>query len=158
MGGMLQRLSMHTRANPYRRSRVTVVLVVLLTTSCTPNSDQSRNRDPLHDDTDLIADAFARRQSGLVVESSGTIVRVLDDDTVPPRHQRFIVRLRGGQTVLISHNLDLAKRVPVEVRKQIAFRGQYEWNDRGGVIHWTHHDPDGQRRGGWLEYEGRRYR
>ena len=30
--------------------------------------------------------------------------------------------------------------------------------ERGGVLHWTHHDPDGRRPGGWLEHEGRRYR
>jgi hypothetical protein len=41
---------------------------------------------------------------------------------------------------------------------EVRFRGQYEWNERGGVIHWTHHDPDGRRPGGWLRHDGATYR
>jgi hypothetical protein len=40
----------------------------------------------------------------------------------------------------------------------VSFSGQYEWNDRGGVVHWTHLDPAGKRPGGWLRHERRVYR
>jgi len=66
------------------------------------------------------------------------------------RHQRFILRLSSGQTLLIVHNLDLAPRAPVERGSRATVRGEYEWNEQGGVIHWTHHDPDGRRPGGWI--------
>jgi hypothetical protein len=41
---------------------------------------------------------------------------------------------------------------------EVSFRGQFEWNDRGGVVHWTHHDPRGVRPGGWLRHDRRIYR
>ena len=105
-----------------------------------------------------IVEAFEEQRSGIVVEGEGTVDRTLADDNEGSRHQRFILRLSSGHTVLISHNIDLANRVPLERGDPIRFRGQYEWNDRGGVIHWTHHDPRGRRPGGWLEHLGRQYR
>lgn len=107
---------------------------------------------------EVIAEAFRERRSGIMVEAEGTVERLLADDLEGSAHQRFIVRLADGQTLLVSHNIDLAPRVPASPNDQIAFRGQYEWNERGGVVHWTHHDPQGRREGGWLEHRGRTYR
>jgi hypothetical protein len=39
----------------------------------------------------------------------------------------------------------------------ISFYGEYEWNNKGGVIHWTHHDPRGSHPDGWLLYDNRKY-
>lgn len=39
----------------------------------------------------------------------------------------------------------------------IAFRGEYEWNPKGGVIHWTHHDPGYRHIDGWLLHDGVTY-
>ena len=103
--------------------------------------------------------AFENRESGLWIEGSGSVVRQLADDLEGDRHQRIIVSLPSGQTLLVSHNIDLAPRVAgLSVGDQIDFRGRYEWNDQGGVIHWTHHDPEGRLEGGWIEVEGRRVR
>jgi hypothetical protein len=110
------------------------------------------------DGESTIAKAFRDRRSGLVVEAAGTVERLLADDREGSAHQRLIVRLAGGQTVLVSHNIDLAPRVPAAPGDRLSFRGQYEWNDRGGVVHWTHHDPAGRRPGGWLRHGGRTYR
>ena len=71
----------------------------------------------------------------------------------------FIVELGSGPTVLISPNIDLAPRIDsLAVGDRVAVRGQYEWNERGGVVHWTHRDPDGRRLGGWIKHDGRTYR
>ena len=105
-----------------------------------------------------IAEAFRRRESGVWVESSGVIERLLADDREGSPHQRFLMRLADGRTLLVAHNLDLAPRVPVHPGDRIRFRGEYAWNDRGGVIHWTHRDVRGGGPGGWIELRGRTYR
>jgi hypothetical protein len=102
--------------------------------------------------------AAAEQISGVMMEVTGTVSRVLSDDNEGSRHQRFILELASGHTLLIAHNIDLARRVPVATGDRVAVRGQYEWNERGGVLHWTHHDPAGRRAGGWIEHEGRRYK
>ena len=86
------------------------------------------------------------------------MTRLIADDNEGSRHQRFILRLGGGQTLLIAHNIDLAKRVPVGVGDRVRFRGVYEWNDVGGLVHWTHEDPLGVEDGGWVRYRRRIYR
>ena len=105
-----------------------------------------------------LARAFAERESGFMVTFEGEITKVLADDREGSRHQRFLVRVAGGdQTLLVAHNIDLAERVPVASGDRIRLRGQYEWNDLGGVLHWTHHDPGGRRAGGFIEADGRRF-
>ena len=104
------------------------------------------------------AAAYADWQAGDQVRGSGTVTRVLSDDNDGSRHQRFIVEVSPGRTVLIAHNIDLAPRVAsIRVGDTVSFFGEFEWNDRGGVIHWTHHDPRGSHPGGWIEHNGRRY-
>ena len=83
---------------------------------------------------------------------------VLADDNEGSRHQRLIVELASGHTLLIAHNIDLAPRVAgVRSGDTLIFRGEYEWNQQGGVIHWTHHDPQGRHPDGWLRHRGRTY-
>ena len=109
--------------------------------------------------TDKIGDLFEARASGVWVEATGEVDRLLADDTRGSRHQRFIVRLPSNQTVLVSHNIDLAPRVaPLSEGDVVTFRGRYEWNDRGGVVHWTHDDPRGRGPRGWIRRDGREFR
>lgn len=97
-------------------------------------------------------------RSGQQVRASAEVTRILSDDNQGSRHQRFIVRLESGRTLLIAHNIDLAPRVAgLRVGDTVSFNGQYEWNEQGGVIHWTHRDPSGHHVHGWIEHRGRRY-
>jgi hypothetical protein len=83
---------------------------------------------------------------------------VLSDDTQGDRHQRFIVELASGQTLLVTHNIDVAPRVAsLQVGDSITFKGIYEWNDQGGLIHWTHADPSGSHEAGWIRHQGTTY-
>ena len=102
--------------------------------------------------------AYQKHLSHIHVEGTGTVARMLPDDTVGSRHQRFILRLPSEQTVLIVHNIDLAPRIEGLKRGDVVeFSGEYEWNAKGGIVHWTHHDPTGRHRGGWIRYRGRVY-
>jgi len=82
----------------------------------------------------------------------------LKDDLTGSRHQKFIISPANGITLLVAHNIDLAPRAPVNKGDTISLYGRYEWNNRGGVIHWTHHDPKGKKKGGWINVNGKTYR
>ena len=135
-----------------------VLLLALAYAILGPEPASTPEAVPSQDDSRIVR-LYQEQHSGEVVEGVGTVERVLRDDDDGPRHQRFILRLSSGHTLLVSHNIDLASRIAdLEEGDQILFRGQYEWNDRGGVLHWTHHDPDGYRLGGWLQHRGATYR
>ena len=106
----------------------------------------------------VLARAFEQRTSNIHVEGRGVVRRVLSDDNDGSRHQRFILALASGQTLLIAHNIDFAPRV-VGLRKGdvVSFSGEYEWNAEGGVIHWTHRDPGKRRQAGWIKHKGEVY-
>jgi len=102
--------------------------------------------------------AYAEHRSNFVAEGTGTVTRILSDDNDGSRHQRFIISLSSGQTLLVAHNIDLASRVePLGVGDHISFKGEYEWNEKGGTIHWTHHDPAGRHEAGWIQSNGKTY-
>jgi len=106
-----------------------------------------------------VQEAQARHLSDVWVEGQGVVVKVLPDDTRGRRHQRFIVRLSNGKTVLIAHNIDLAPRLKgLRPGDTVTFRGEFVDNDKGGLVHWTHRDPSGRHEGGWIKYRGRLYR
>lgn len=107
-------------------------------------------------ETSVVA-AERSRAKDLSVDASGVVTRLLADDNAGSRHQRFIIQVASDLTVLIVHNIDLAPRVPLQVGDSVAVRGDYVWNEQGGLIHWTHHDPDGRHVPGWIEVRGRRY-
>lgn len=108
--------------------------------------------------SDAVDLAFENRESNVQVSGRGEVVKLLADDTKGSRHQRFILRLASGRTLLISHNIDLAPRIDtLKVGDRVEFFGEYEWNDKGGLIHWTHDDPQGRHVDGWVKHGGRVY-
>lgn len=133
---------------------VPLLLVVLLLSGCgalAPATSETSSDQ-------VFADAYGERRSGLQVTGRGTVIRILSDDEEGGRHQRFIVELESGQTLLIAHNIDVAPRVSaLSEGDTVEFNGVYEWNDEGGVIHWTHHDPQGDHEAGWIRHDGRLY-
>lgn len=102
-----------------------------------------------------IMSAYQSKTSDVQVNGRGTVIKTLADDNKGSRHQRLILEFSSGHTVLIAHNIDLAPRInSIAIGDSLDFYGEYEWNNKGGVIHWTHHDPAGKHQGGWLKHKG----
>lgn len=97
-------------------------------------------------------------ENGSQFSGSGRVSRILSDDTIGSKHQRFILRLSNGRTILIAHNIDIAPRISsLNIGDTVSFNGVYEHNSKGGVVHWTHRDPKGRHEAGWLRKDGRTY-
>ena len=110
-------------------------------------------------DDSVLQQAYNNRQSDLQVQGGGVVIKILPDDLEGSRHQRFVLRLSSGQTLIVAHNIDLASRISGLNRgDKVELYGEYEWNAKGGVIHWTHHDPSGRHVGGWLRHNGKTYK
>jgi len=105
-----------------------------------------------------LENAYRNKQSNIQIKGSGVVIKILRDDNQGSRHQRFILKANAKQTLLIAHNIDLAQRIDrLKVDDRVEFYGEYEWNPKGGVIHWTHHDPNQRHIGGWLKHNGKTY-
>lgn len=110
------------------------------------------------DSDEVLEQAYREHRSDLQVEGEGTVIKLLADDNRGSRHQRFILRLQSGQTLLVAHNIDLAAKInSLQVGDQLEFFGEYEWSDKGGTLHWTHRDPGGRHVAGWLKHGGQVY-
>lgn len=105
-----------------------------------------------------LQEAYDNHKSDVQVQGTGVVDRILNDDNKGSRHQKFILKLPSGQTILIAHNIDLAPRInSITNGDQVQFYGEYEWNKKGGVVHWTHKDPKGYHVDGWLKHKGKVY-
>ncbi len=104
------------------------------------------------------ATLYALKARDEMVDGSGKVVRLLKDDNKGSRHQKFLVEIEGGQTLLFAHNIDLALRInSLKVGDMITYRGEYEYNEKGGVVHWTHLDPRNEHEAGWIKHNGITY-
>jgi len=126
-----------------------------------PRFDGRRNAsqqvDASSEGQQAIISAFESRQRDVIVECELEVKKILPDDNHGSRHQKAILRLSNGHTVLLAHNIDLADRVPYSEGDTINVRGEYEYSEQGGVVHWTHHAPRGNHTPGWIEFQGKRY-
>lgn len=95
-------------------------------------------------------EAFAGHLDQVMLTTRGAISKVLEDDHEGVAHQRFIVTLPSGATLLVLNNLERAYRLPVGVGQNVEVRGQYRWNKHGGLMHETHHDDRTKHQDGWI--------
>lgn len=121
------------------------------------NNHSVSTTTPGSDKNHQLSELVKNRQSDVMVLLDGQVVKLLADDNRGSRHQKFIMAV-GEHTVLVAHNIDLAPRVPIEAGEVVKVYGEYEWNDRGGVVHWTHDDPQNKHVGGWIEHNKKKFK
>lgn len=121
-------------------------------------ADESVFDDDVFTGDERITSLFEQRISDVQVKGEGTVLRLLSDDESGDRHQRFILELDNGHTLLMAHNIDIAPRLDdLDVGDRVAFFGEYYYSEEGGGVHWTHHDPDGTHADGWLRLNSKTY-
>ena len=136
---------------------LTIIITLVLISGVYLQSNYSFSSQTQSTDSD-VQNAFRSKQSDIQVKDKGRVIKILRDDVKGSRHQRFILKLTSGLTVLIAHNIDLAPRINnLKTGENVEFYGEYEWNKKGGIVHWTHHDPAGRHPGGWLKHQGKLY-
>lgn len=126
-------------------------------TQQTPGAVSTKGNKSAQAEQSDIRSLFDTQRSGIVVSTAGNVTRILKDDNDGSRHQRFLIQIPDGLTLLVAHNIDLAPRVPLSVNDKVAIHGQYEWGNKGGVLHWTHLDPQKKHPGGWIIHQGKKY-
>ncbi len=128
------------------------------TTVATPPAPQAPA--PARAGAPTVESLYQGRQSGTWLVTSGRVERLLPDDTKTSdgsdMHQKFLLQT-GAITVLVAHNISIAPRVPLKVGDEITLRGQYEWSEKGGTIHFTHHPKYANKNSGWIDHAGKRY-
>jgi len=126
------------------------------TTNSSSNSFVNSNKESGNNSN--LQTAFKDKRSDFQIQDRGIVIKNLQDDLNGSRHQKFILKNKTGQTVLVAHNIDLAPRIDgLKKGDSVEFFGEYEWNSRGGVVHWTHDDPKGYHVSGWLKHKGKTY-
>ena len=97
---------------------------------------------------------YREHRSKVQVKGVGKVIKILSDDLKGSRHQRIIIRYSPSLTLLIVHNIDIAPKLKgVRVGDSVEFSGEYVWNSKGGVIHWTHPAPHHRHKAGYLKFK-----
>lgn len=129
----------------------TIAAALLVVTGCAAQTSP---------DDSVVCGAYNAGRSHVEVVADGRVTRVLgiQNGRVSP-HEGFLMRLDSGCNVIVrvEVNTDLAGTFPVSPGDPVTVKGEYEYYSRGGVIHWTHHDPRFHHEAGFITIGGKTY-
>lgn len=94
-----------------------------------------------------------------VIVTNAKVVKLLTDDKNGPLHQRWIMEIENGLTITVFHNVNIAERVPLAEGSYVTAAGELEYGDKwkDPIMHWTHEDPQGRRKAGYVIFNGTTY-
>jgi|GEM_PF-2282317 Protein of unknown function (DUF3465). len=104
-----------------------------------------------------VLDAQSRQGQSVPITVTANVFRLLPDDRRGSPHERFLIQLPNGSTVLIAHNINLAAYVPLAEGDLVTICGEFIWNQKGGVVHYTHRPTNVRHKGGYIDFNGKRY-
>ncbi|MEO6990055.1 MAG: DUF3465 domain-containing protein [Candidatus Baltobacteraceae bacterium] len=109
-----------------------------------------------------VAAAWQAHRSHVEVTASGSVARVLGTRVGPSgAHEGFLLHLRGaegrGLTIRVEDNVDLTGPIPLRAGDDVEVHGEYIFDPRGGLVHYTHRDPRGHHPSGYVRVGGRLY-
>ncbi len=136
---------------------MTRLLSVLLSVAAISSSAHAYYQDNSAPDAAIVSAMNSHRRVNFVEGADMEVIQVLPDDTDGLQHQRWVVRLSNGKTMEAVYNTDMCPHVPVQVGDRVAMGGMFLWTDQGGLLHWLHHDPRGNRPDGYVYLNGTYY-
>lgn len=108
-------------------------------------------------DRELVEAVQNQRRVNFVAASGLLVIQLLADDTKGREHQKWIVQLSNGKRIQAVYNSDICPRVPLREGDIIDMAGEFIWTGQGGLLHWLHHDPHGNRPDGYVILDGTSY-
>ena len=126
-------------------------------TKLTPSSTPSNQPDLTALYESEVAAAQNNQQSHVVVTCTLPVKRMLRPDEKGEKHEKFLLQVSNGTTILVAHNTSRAPSVPLSAGDIVTVHGEYIWNAKGGVIHWTHRSDTPRHEGGYIDFKGQRY-
>lgn len=104
--------------------------------------------------------AYSSGRSQTEVVAAGRVTRIFG--IRPGRsspHEGFLLSLDAGcrLVVRVEVNTDFTGPIALSSNQRVVVKGEYEYYPRGGVIHWTHHDPRGRHENGYIDAGGTMY-
>lgn len=134
------------------RHKIFTILVLLSACAKAPQSTPAANS--------AVYAAFESGTSRVEVSATGIVTRTMGMRTGRSgTHEGFLMQADGkrGLVLRVEDNVDITGPIPLRNGQHVIVRGEYEYYPRGGVIHWTHHDPAGRHENGYVEVAGKRY-
>ncbi len=106
---------------------------------------------------DEVLAAQANHHTNTEVTCTLPVKRMLPQDNKGEKHEKFILQMSNGSTILVAHNISRAPFVPISEGDLVTVHGEYIWNRKGGVIHWTHLSDTPKHPSGYIDFAGQRY-
>ena len=139
-----------------------LVLTIALALSACAQSATSTGTTGVTSDNGAVYDAWRAGRSHIEVIANGSVARMLGTHRGRSgNHEGFLLHLSGsagrGLTVRVEDNVDLTGPIPLSEGQDVVVRGEYIFDERGGIVHYTHRDPRGRHISGYVLVDGKFY-